>query len=152
MDCKGFRQTLDLYVDGELAPEATTAAQLHEQECVACRRVVATLLGIRRQMKSTVAQHQPPPELISAVRRISQPRWKRLFGISEVQGSQASGPRKFLSVWRKNIAVPLPVFTLLLIAVAFGASLVSLRIEKAPSSIPDAHVLPPTQYARQVTN
>jgi anti-sigma factor RsiW len=147
MDCKGFRETLDLYLDGELAPEATSAAQLHEQECDSCHRAAASLLHLRRQMKSAVAQHQPPPELVNAVQRISQPAWKRWFGMSDLSGFPGSASRKSFPVWRKNITVPLPVFALLLIAVAFGAWLVSRRPGKVPSSIPKAQSEPAIQAA-----
>lgn len=147
MDCKGFREVLDLYVDGELAAEATSAAQLHEQECASCRKTAAARLRLRRQMKSVVAQHQPPPELLNAVRRISQPRWKLFLGISAVQSPPATGPRKSFSVWRKTIPVPLPAFALLLIAVVPAAWSVTRRITKAPPSAPNSQVVPVAQVA-----
>jgi anti-sigma factor RsiW len=147
MDCKDFREALDLYVDGELAAEANSAAQLHEQECASCRKTAVALLRLRRQMKSVVAQHQPPPELLNAVRRISQPRWKLFFGTSAVQSPPATGPQKSFSVWRKSVPVPLPAFALLLIAVVLGAWSVTRRITMAPPSAPKSQVVRSTQVA-----
>ena len=134
MDCKGFRENLDFYVDGELAPEATAAAQLHEQECSSCQRVAASLLRLRQQMKSVVAQHEPPPELVKAVERIPQPAWRRWFGAPNRSGLPGAATGKFLPVWRTSITVPLPLLALLLIAVAVGSWLVSRLPGKAPAA------------------
>ena len=74
MDCKEFRESLDFYADGELAPEAEAAARLHLSECAACRRAEAELLRLRRALKRTVAQHQPPPELVRRVEALTGAR------------------------------------------------------------------------------
>lgn len=133
MDCKEFREALDLFVDGELAPEATSAAQLHDQECASCHRAFVALLRLRQQMKAAAAQHQPPAELVNAVQRISQPRWKRLLGISDGGPTPGISRQSSFSVSRYSITVPLPVFALLLIAVALGAWSASWRIAKRSS-------------------
>jgi anti-sigma factor RsiW len=95
MDCKEFRESLDLYADGELAPAAEATARVHLQECAACRRAEAELLRLRRALKLTVAQHQPPPELVRRVAALTRPR---------------------PSLWRRRISLPAPVFALLLVA------------------------------------
>ena len=38
MDCKNLRELLDLYVDGELSPEAKVQAETHLAECRSCQR------------------------------------------------------------------------------------------------------------------
>ncbi len=79
MDCKEFREVLDLYIDAELAPERMTAALAHLSECAACERAEKELLRLRRALKLAVSQHQPPDELRLRVRRLSQPLWRRLL-------------------------------------------------------------------------
>ena len=91
MDCKEFRELLDLYVDGELSPEAMTAASVHLSECEPCRRVKAELLVLRRALKSVVAQHQPPPELAGNVHHIIQPTWRKLFFQAHKQAMKMFG-------------------------------------------------------------
>src|SRR5258708_6902368 len=80
MDCKEFREILDLYIDDELSPEASTAARLHLKECSRCRKVETELLRVRSALKLIVSEHQPPPELVNAVHRLSQSPWRKLIG------------------------------------------------------------------------
>lgn len=109
MDCKEFREAMDFYADGELAPEAAAAARLHLSECAACRRAEAELLRLRRALKRTVAQHDPPPELVRRVQMLTRPRWRRLL-------------------WQTRISLPAPVFALLLVAALIvGLGIASLR-------------------------
>jgi hypothetical protein len=62
-DCKQMREALDLYVDGELSPEAAAAAHLHLNECMACRQAERDLLLLREGVKAAVEQHHPSDEL-----------------------------------------------------------------------------------------
>jgi hypothetical protein len=68
-DCKQMREALDLYVDGELSPEATAAARLHLNECTSCRLAERQLLLLREGVKSAVAQYQPPDQLAQWLHR-----------------------------------------------------------------------------------
>jgi predicted anti-sigma-YlaC factor YlaD len=97
MDCKEFRESLDLYADGELAPEAEATARVHLHECAACRRAEAELLRLRRALKRTVAQQEPPPELVRRVAALTNPRWRLL--------------------WQRHVSLPAPVFALLLLLI-----------------------------------
>ena len=142
MDCKAFRETLDLYVDGELAPEANSAAQLHERECSSCRKARAALLNLRRQMKATVAEHKPPAELMNAVRGISEPRWKRFLGISSPRHPSVISGDRTHSIWSKTITMPLPVLALVLIAITLGAWFISRRGERSSPLIPGTQTAP----------
>jgi len=152
MDCKEFREKLDLYVDGELAAEATSAAQFHERECPSCQRAAAALMSLRRQIKSEVARHQLPPELVHAVQRIPQTAWKRLLGISDLRRTPGISPRHSFSVLRKNFTVPLPVLALLLVAVTLGAWFVSRRTAKVPAPLPNTQLVWTTQVGGQPPN
>lgn len=109
MDCKRFLETVDLYVDHELAPEAENAAHLHTQECYSCGSVSTALLSLRRQMKSVVALHQPPADLLEAVQRIGQSRWGR-SAVRNVRGAQWKPP----STWRRTRTVSLSLAVLLI--------------------------------------
>src|SRR5712692_3338677 len=77
MDCKHLREVLDLYVDGELSPEATVQAEAHLAECHACRRAANRLQGLRQAVKAAVSQYQPAPQLAHRVRRSTLSPWHR---------------------------------------------------------------------------
>jgi hypothetical protein len=63
-----MREVLDLYVDGELSPEATAAARLHLNECAACHQAARELLLLREGVKAAVSECRPPEELAHWVR------------------------------------------------------------------------------------
>jgi len=77
MDCKNIREILDLYVDGELSPEAAVQAETHLAECAACRKTVARLNRLRQAVKTAVGQYQPPSQLVAQVRQSTVFQWKR---------------------------------------------------------------------------
>lgn len=77
MDCKNIREVLDLYVDGELSPEATVQAETHLAECVACRSTVARLNRLRQAVKAAVGQYQPTSQLVDRVRQSTISWWRR---------------------------------------------------------------------------
>jgi anti-sigma factor RsiW len=114
MDCKEFRESLDLYADGELAPEAEATARVHLNECAACRRAEAELLRLRRALKRTVAQQQPPPELVRRVAALTNPRWRLL--------------------WQRRVSLPAPVFALLLLVVALLVGTVGATLRQKSKS------------------
>lgn len=127
MDCKEFRELLDLYLDGELAPQSMTAAQAHLAECASCERASKELLRLRRALKLSVSQYQPPEELLTKVRQLSQPFWLRLLP----QGSS----------WRRGVTLPAPVFALLIVAlVALGFWSIRLREGRMARPQANAHL------------
>jgi len=77
MDCKEFREALDLYVDSELSAEAMAAAGLHVSECAACRLAADELFRLRRSIQEAVNRHQPPPGLVESVQRNLAPPVRR---------------------------------------------------------------------------
>ncbi len=103
MDCKNLREVLDLYVDGELSPEATVQAEAHLAECQACRRAADRLQGLRQAVKTAVSQYQPAPQLASRVRKST------------------------VSPWHRRPAWALAVATAALLIVAFAVSAAQLR-------------------------
>ena len=76
MDCKEFRELLDLHVDGELSPEATLSARAHLEGCGACSRVERQLIRLRGAVKRVVKEVEPPPELERAIRKLARPEWQ----------------------------------------------------------------------------
>lgn len=144
MDCKEFREVLDLYIDDELSPDAASAARMHLAECAACRTAERELLRLRGALKLAVSGREPPPELISAVRDISQPWWRKLLRDAVTR----SGPRDARPFWRRQVALPAPVFALLVVAlVGFGllsAHLRTVRPERPAARSAPAQTTPAT--------
>jgi len=103
MDCQNLREVLDLYVDGELSPEASVQAEAHLAECLACRRAADCLRGLRQAVKAAVSQYQPAPQLANRVREST------------------------LSPWHRRPAWALAVAAAALLIVAFAASAAQLR-------------------------
>jgi Putative zinc-finger len=77
MDCKNIREILDLYVDGELSPEATVQAEAHLAECDSCRRTVDRLNRLRQAVKVSVGKYQPTAQLVAGVRKSTITAWLR---------------------------------------------------------------------------
>jgi hypothetical protein len=77
MDCKNFREILELYVDDELSPEATVQAEAHLAECHACRGAADSLWRLQQAVKGAVSQYQPAPQLANSVRRSTLSPWYR---------------------------------------------------------------------------
>lgn len=116
MNCKEFREILDLYVDKELSSEALATAQIHVNKCPACRRAERQLLKLRHSLQVAALRHEPPQDLVRSVQSIAEPRWRKLLPIRDRNGVVQSEP-----LWRRNIRVPVPAFALLLVsAVIFG--------------------------------
>jgi hypothetical protein len=75
MDCKEFREALDLFVDGELAAGAAAVANTHAGECGSCRRAYEDLLKLRRSVQKVVREQELPAHLEQVVRgRLSSRR------------------------------------------------------------------------------
>jgi hypothetical protein len=131
MDCKEFREILDLYVDQELSPGALGAAQTHLNECHSCRRAEEQLLRLRVAMKLAVSQHQPPPDLANVVQRITRRRWLGSSGIRNETANDTGASRARYPLWRENILLPVPIFALLFIGVVtLGILLLQTRMPK----------------------
>jgi hypothetical protein len=122
MDCKEFREILDLYIDDELSADASTSARIHRNECSLCRMAEGQLLQLRRGLKEVVAKHEPPPKLVEQVRRLSRSRWSRW-----IIGGASSGVQIDRPFWKTRIAIPAPAFALLMLAIGTFAIL-ALRL------------------------
>lgn len=139
MDCKEFREVLDLYADEELSPDAMTAARLHLAGCASCRAAERELLRLRRALKLAVSKHQPPPELVGAVRDIYQPWWRKLLRVASASG-EPDGSRPF---WSRKVMLPVPAFMFLLLALV-GFGLLAARLQTTRPERPVVRSAPPT--------
>lgn len=116
MDCKEFRELLDLYVDGELSAEAEGAARLHLKQCASCAGAETQMRRLRRALRRAVLRHEPPPGLEGEVRRSMRGR-VRVWSSSGSAARRGGRPRDLSKIWRAKVSLPLPVFTLLVAVV-----------------------------------
>ena len=112
MDCKEFRERLDLYVDGELAGADADEARVHLKGCASCAKAEAGLSHLRSSLKRVVNRHRPPPELEAEVLRQLRSRRRAPAGKAIDESRRVGTP-----VWRANVVVPLPLFALLVLSV-----------------------------------
>jgi predicted anti-sigma-YlaC factor YlaD len=124
MDCKEFREVLDLYVDGELSAESMLAGQSHLKGCTGCSRVARQLGLLRNSVKRVVNQFDPPVELVDKIAAVASPGWLRLLrGL----------PRSAQVVWRQKVSVPMPAFALVLaVIMTLGIWMISRRAAATP--------------------
>ena len=120
MDCKEFRESLDLYVDHELSGDGMAVAEQHVRECGPCRHVERDLRRLRVALKTEVNRHELPPDLIHRVRSQFQPSWRAALGMRPSQAAldstdQVLHARSFALLWKKRVSLPAPIFAALLV-------------------------------------
>jgi anti-sigma factor RsiW len=111
MDCKEFRERLDLYVDGELSAELAEAAREHLKGCTSCSKAEAGLRHLRSSLKRVVNRHQPPPSLEVETLRALRARKSARAGRVLDEGRRDGTP-----VWRAKVVVPVPFFAALVLS------------------------------------
>jgi hypothetical protein len=119
MDCKQFREVMDLYVDGELSSSATAAASLHRAECPACDRCSKELSRLRSATAAEIAQVAIPAGFHQ---RMSE----ALDGVSNEKASKATTRLPLWPVWLSLGAIP--VFLLMLITISVPARSVTANL------------------------
>jgi anti-sigma factor RsiW len=112
MDCKEFRERLDLYVDGALPDAEVDEAREHLKGCASCAKAEAGLRHLRDSLKRVVNRHRPPPELEVSVLRSLRSRKH-----APARKASDESPRVGTQVWRANVVVPVPFLALLLLSV-----------------------------------
>lgn len=75
MTCSQFRDSIDLYVDGELAPAAAASAERHRRECPSCDRQAVRLLETKAAVRRTATEVPLPGDLEARVRAAIAPWW-----------------------------------------------------------------------------
>ncbi len=64
MDCKQFREVINLYIDGELSSGAAASASLHRTECPVCAVAASDLKRMQSTVRSEVARVAVPVGLL----------------------------------------------------------------------------------------
>ena len=112
MDCTEFRERLDRYVDGELSGADAAEAREHLKGCVSCAKAEAGLRHLRSSLKRVVNRHHPPPALEEQVLRSLRSRQRVPAEAALVESRRDRTP-----VWRAKVAVPVPLFALLVLSI-----------------------------------
>lgn len=94
MSCN-FTEKLSLLIDGELEREEAEQVKLHLSSCLICQQAQTDFLSLREQIRS----HPYEPDA-SAERR----------AIKQILNSER------VPFWEKRIALPVPVFSLVMLA------------------------------------
>ena len=94
MSCN-FTEKLSLLIDGELEREEAGRVKLHLSSCLICQQAQADFLSLREQIKS----HTYEPDAKAQQRAIKQ-----------ILNSER------VPFWEKTVALPVPVFSLMLLA------------------------------------
>jgi len=148
MDCKEFREWLDLYVDGELSGADADAAREHVRGCASCAKAEAGLRHLRSSLKRVVNRHRPPPGLEAQVLSSLRPR-KR--GKSTHPGREIEESRRaWTHVWRANVVVPLPFLALLVLSVVALAGWLVFARGPAREEVATRRPVPPASPAPPV--
>lgn len=123
MDCKQFREVMDLYVDGELSSNATAAASLHRAECPACDRCTKDLSRLRSAVAAEIAQVAIPAGFHE---RMSE----ALDGVPKQGASKATSRLPLWPVWLSLGAAPVLLLILITLSV-HGRSVTANLLERA---------------------
>lgn len=117
MSCD-FTERVSLLVDGELAPAEVEQTRKHLTECLVCHQMEQDFLGLRDQIRSYEIETEP----------LAQRQTLR-----NVLASQK------VPLWQRRIALPAPVFALVVVAVlALGTWVLFIRGLR--SAAPDVRV------------
>ncbi|HKC63159.1 MAG TPA: zf-HC2 domain-containing protein [Pyrinomonadaceae bacterium] len=106
MDCD-FTERISLLIDGELSESDATEARAHLATCAACQSAQKDFLLVREEIKS----YATSPDFIAQRRALRQ-----------ILGSKKP------PLWKRRVALPAPVFALLLFAlVSLGVWVAAMR-------------------------
>lgn len=80
MNCDALSRYLDLYLDGELAPEERVEIEVHLRSCPDCREAATSEARFRGRVRETLLQVRAPRSLHDQVaRRLSSRRFETTF-------------------------------------------------------------------------
>ena len=140
MDCKEFRERLDLYVDGELSAAEAAEAGEHLKGCASCARAEAGLRRLKASLKRVVRRHQPPDVLESNVLRSRRAGVRRASETGRLAGDedvQVGAP-----FWRANVVVPVPLLAVLLLCLVALAGWLALTRRPAREEVTSGRPAP----------
>jgi anti-sigma factor RsiW len=123
MACEVWREKLDLYADGELAPAEAAALGAHMRTCADC---AADALA-RVQLKRSVAIAGNRYQASAALR-------------AKITGSIAAKPQRHPNWWWKVVALPALAVLIISVAVNLYVQAEKARRERTSSELIDLHV------------
>lgn len=123
MACEAWRDKLDLYADGELAPADAAALTAHMRSCAECAADVLARVQLKRSVAAAGNRYQP-----SAAFR------------AKIAGSIAANPQRQVNWWWKVVAVPALTVLVISIAVNVYVQTQKTRQQRTFSELADLHV------------
>jgi hypothetical protein len=77
MNCEQFLESLDALIDGELAGDEASIAEVHRRQCPSCGRAVAQRLGARQSLRRLASAVDVPAGLEERILQSVTPWWRR---------------------------------------------------------------------------
>ena len=124
MGCEVWRDRLDLYVDGELAPAEAGALSAHMRSCAACAGSALERVQLKRSVAAAGTRYQPSAALREKISKMVAAKPRRVFGWQ----------------WR-ILAVPAVLLLIVSIAVNWYVGRESARRQRVYSELADLHVV-----------
>jgi len=123
MACEAWRDKLDLYADGELAPADASTLNAHMRTCSDCAADALARVQLKRSVAAAGNRYQP-----SAAFR------------ARIAGSVAAKPRRQANWWWKVVAVPALAVLLISVVANFYVQTQKARQQRTFSELADLHV------------
>jgi anti-sigma factor RsiW len=123
MACEAWRERLDLYADGELAPAEAAALSAHLRTCADCAADALARVQLKRSVAIAGNRYQPSARLRA-----------------KIAGSIAVKPRRQANWWWKVVAIPALAVLMISVAVNLYVQSEKTRRERTYSELTDLHV------------
>jgi len=123
MGCEVWRDKLDLYVDGELAPAEAGELGAHMRSCAACAAGALERVQFKRSLAAAGSRYQPSAALRGKITR-----------------TVAAKPRRPLGWQWRILAVPALLVLIVSVAVNWYVGRESARRQRVYSELADLHV------------
>jgi anti-sigma factor RsiW len=123
MACDAWREKLDLYADGELAPEDAAALNAHMRTCSDCAADVLARVQLKRSVATAGNRYQP-----SAAFR------------ARIAGSIAAKPQRQANWWWTVVALPALAVLMISVAASLFVQTQKSRQQRTVSELADLHV------------
>ena len=123
MGCEVWRDKLDLYVDGELAPAEASELSAHMRGCAACAAGALERVQLKRSLAAAGTRYQPSAALREKITKAVAAKPHRVFGWQ----------------WR-ILVVPAVLLLIASVAVNWYVGRESARRQRVYSELADLHV------------
>ena len=123
MSCETWRDKLDAYVDGELAPAEASALSVHMRECAACAAAALDRVQMKRSVALAGKRYEPGAEFRAKITKLA-----------------ASKPRHGFAAQWKVLLIPALALLLISFSVRWYVGRETARRERLYSELADLHV------------